>query len=126
MIKILFVDDNQSTVKVVKRKLTERGIMTLVAYEGITAIDLYAKSIKKPDIVFLDQLMPIMDGERAMQAILALNPEAKIIIMISGMVRDEVLFSLQVMSLKEKGATGLLVKPVTISNIEKKIAEFVL
>ena len=71
---ILIVDDND-----LMRTLL-RGILRSDAYlvigearNGIVALDLIEKS--KPDIVFLDVMMPEMGGLEALQAIKAKHPE---------------------------------------------------
>ena len=79
---ILIVDDND-----LMRTLL-RGILRSDAYQiigearnGIIALEFIAKS--KPDIVFLDVMMPEMGGLEALQAIKAKHPEI-IVIMITG------------------------------------------
>lgn len=64
-----------------------------------------------------------MDGEQTLVKIRKINPDVIVVIMIQSFVQDDVMFRLRLLSLKEKCAAGLIVKPVTIIGIEKKITE---
>lgn len=59
--KVLIVDDDMRTVFVLARLLTERGLKTLKADNGETALKLLDK---EPDVnlILMDIMMPIMDG----------------------------------------------------------------
>ena len=58
--KILIVDDNIMNLKVVKGMLKFNGIVPDLAEGGRQCLELAAKT--KYDIIFLDHMMPIMDG----------------------------------------------------------------
>ncbi len=60
MAKILVVDDEPDTVDLVKLVLETEGYQTSVAYNGEEALEMI--KIDKPDLVFLDIMMPKMDG----------------------------------------------------------------
>ncbi|QQT02522.1 response regulator transcription factor [Peribacillus psychrosaccharolyticus] len=68
------------------------------AENGLIAIEL-AKTLN-PDIILMDLSMPILDGIEATKAILAENPEAKIMILTSFSDKDHVIPAL------EAGASG--------------------
>ncbi|MCR4649798.1 MAG: response regulator, partial [Lachnospiraceae bacterium] len=57
---ILVVDDNEMNLKVIKNLLKRNGIVPDLALSGAEAIELVGK--KNYDIVFLDHMMPKMDG----------------------------------------------------------------
>lgn len=66
-LKILSADDNK-TNRLVFEKMTQHIDMELVfATNGQEAVDLYQSF--KPDMIFMDISMPIMDGKQATQAI---------------------------------------------------------
>jgi len=57
---ILIVDDEPGTVELVKLVLETEGYETSAAYSGSEAIENI--KTKKPDMVLLDIIMPLMDG----------------------------------------------------------------
>lgn len=63
--KILIVDDNPNNLKVLSGTLDDCNWEVLVAIDGESAIEqaIYVK----PDLIFLDVMMPIMDGFTACQ-----------------------------------------------------------
>ena len=112
---ILIVDDND-----LMRTLL-RGILRSDAYQiigearnGIIALEFIAKS--KPDIVFLDVMMPEMGGLEALQAIKAKHPEI-IVIMITGNPSAE-----NVKESIEGGAGGFIVKPFNSAKVIDTLA----
>jgi diguanylate cyclase (GGDEF)-like protein len=72
--KILIVDDNPNNLKVLSATLENCDWNILVAVDGESAIEqaIYVK----PDLIFLDVMMPIMDGFSACK-ILKNTPETK-------------------------------------------------
>ena len=107
---ILIVDDND-----LMRTLL-RGILRSDAYQiigearnGIIALEFIAKS--KPDIIFLDVMMPEMGGLEALQAIKAKHPEI-IVIMITGNPSVE-----NVKESIQGGAGGFIIKPFNSAKV---------
>jgi len=65
MPKILIVEDDQSLVKVLVKKLTQEGFEVSTAANGKIGL---ATAIKnKPDLILLDIVMPVMDGLTMLQ-----------------------------------------------------------
>ncbi|HKY79381.1 MAG TPA: response regulator, partial [Anaerolineales bacterium] len=59
-IKILVVDDDLDTVKLVGTTLEKQGYVILAAQQGVEALDIAAQ--QHPDLILLDIMMPKMDG----------------------------------------------------------------
>lgn len=57
---IMIVDDEPNTVELVKLILETEGYETSVAYSGSEALEKI--KTKKPDMILLDIMMPLMDG----------------------------------------------------------------
>ena len=57
---ILIVDDEKSIVKILAFNLKKEGYEIVVAYDGEAALAEYSK--KRPDIILLDVMLPIIDG----------------------------------------------------------------
>jgi len=77
---ILLVDDEHDVRNLGKRILTRAGYPVLTAGNGREALDIYREEQKKISLVILDLVTPEMDGHHCLEAILRLNPQAKIII----------------------------------------------
>ncbi len=77
--RILIADDLSFMRMIQKEILTERGYIVVgEAGNGMEAVERYAEL--KPDLVVLDITMPHMNGLEAMQKILKLDRNARIII----------------------------------------------
>lgn len=60
MARILVVDDDPDVLRLVEMKLRLDGIDTLVAANGVEALEVLAD--ERVDLVVLDLMMPVMDG----------------------------------------------------------------
>ncbi len=58
--KVLVVDDEPDTLELVKLVLESGGFETVLAANGMEALDKVGKA--KPDLILLDIMMPDMDG----------------------------------------------------------------
>ncbi len=103
-IKVLIVDD-LTFIKIVLRDLVTRAGFLVVgeASDGQEAVRMYED--KRPDVVLLDITMPKMDGITALKKILAIDPQARII-MCSALGQQRLI--VQAIQL---GAKDFIVKP---------------
>jgi two-component system alkaline phosphatase synthesis response regulator PhoP len=58
--KVLVVDDDAKTVELVKLYLQREGFETLIAYDGVEALNLARTG--SPDLIVLDLMLPDLDG----------------------------------------------------------------
>ena len=78
MIRAIVIDDDKDTLQLFSDLLASNGINVVgKGYNGQDAVFLYQKL--KPDVLFLDILMPVYDGIFALQRIRETNPDAKVI-----------------------------------------------
>ena len=78
MIRAVVIDDDKDTIQLFSDLLTSNGIKVVgKGYNGQDAVYLFQKL--KPDILFLDILMPVYDGIFALKKIRDADPEAKIV-----------------------------------------------
>jgi NarL family two-component system response regulator LiaR len=114
-IRVMLVDDHNVVRSGLATFLKAFDDLELTgeARNGLEAIKLCRQ--KKPDVILMDLMMPEMDGIAATQAILADNPEIKIIAMTS--FEDEQL----VQGVLAAGAISYLLKNVTSDELAKAI-----
>jgi two-component system chemotaxis response regulator CheY len=115
-LKVLLCDDSLMIIKKMGDVLRSLGVgVVQTALDGEQAVRLY--KISKPDIVFMDQVMPNKTGLEALKDIIAYNPDA-CVYMLSSMgtigKRDRAF---------QLGAKGFLQKPVSDVDIKSVIEE---
>ncbi len=111
--KILLVDDEETMVKYLSRRLIRRGFDVSVAYNGLSALE----EIKKNDfdLVLLDVLMPEMDGIETLKEIKKIKPETEVI-MLTGHASVEV--GIEGM---KAGAFNYILKPFNPNELVEEI-----
>jgi len=103
------VDDSTVTQNVVKKILTAAKYEVETANDGAMALSVY--DVFKPDLVFLDMNMPVMDGKEALKKILQTNENAKIVMLTAVEDYDSIQYCLQ------NGAVGYLIKPFEVKDL---------
>ncbi len=100
----LVVDDSAHSRILLLRLLQRSGITQVeLAVNGADGIQRYKAS--KPDMVFLDAIMPEMDGLTALREIKQIDP-VSIVVMTTSLSEKE-----KVMQFKDAGANYYLLKP---------------
>lgn len=102
---ILLVDDEESLRLLGTRTLMSKGYTVTTAGSGEEALEVYRHIGDQLDLVIMDLGMPGMGGNKAMKAILELNPRAKIIIASGYATQDQVKDAL------DSGRSGYMPKP---------------
>lgn len=108
--KILICDDS----KLIRRKLTQVlekyfEVQVFEADNGQKAVELY-ESVK-PGLVFMDIVMPVLDGVAALEAIRSFDKEAQIVMSSSSGTKEKLKRAL------EAGAIEFIQKPWTEEQI---------
>jgi DNA-binding response OmpR family regulator len=113
--RVLLVDDSPTIVALLRKLLRQNGYDTVEAGDAETGIQL-ARS-EQPDIIFLDIVLPGMDGFHALRA-LRRDPLTKAIpiIMISGNVAATEQFYVQ-----RIGADDFMKKPFSRAEVFSRI-----
>src|SRR5437660_4439455 len=74
MKKILYVEDNEANVYVLKSRLARAGYTVLIAPDGTQAVTMAAA--EQPDLILMDLSLPVLDGWEATRRIKA-APETR-------------------------------------------------
>lgn len=110
----IVVDDDFDTVEVFSEYLELKDIHVVgKGYNGKDAVDLYQKL--KPDVVFLDVLMPEYDGFYALEKIRQLNPDSKVIMVTASLTAETE------DKLNELNASSIIYKPYDIDEVVKTV-----
>lgn len=121
-VKILMAEDNDLNAEIAMVQLEELGIHITRASDGKEALKIFASNQPGTfDIIFMDIMMPKMNGYEATKAIRTLQnrPDARtipIIAMTANAFAEDVQASL------DAGMNGHLSKPIVIDEVVKTIA----
>jgi len=67
--KILYVEDNDDNIFMLKSRLTRAGLTVVVATDGAAGVTMAAS--EKPDVILMDLSLPVLDGWEATRRIKA-------------------------------------------------------
>lgn len=111
---IAIVDDTREIIEMLSKSLSRSKKYNITTYSNpITAIENIDSKI---DVVFLDIVMPQMDGLEVLEKIVTKNPSIKVIMMTASSTLDRVLKA------HKNGASHYIMKPFdSMENIEKKL-----
>jgi len=116
-IQVLIVDDHAIVRDGIRSLLSTIEDIDVVdeSATGREALNLFNRW--KPDIVLMDLVMPEMDGIQAIQAIMEVHPEAKILVLTSFATDDKVFPAIKA------GASGYLLKDSDSDELVRSIRE---
>ncbi len=111
MAKVMIVEDSNLMISVIKNFIKKSGkpIDIIEAYNGQDGVDKYKK--EKPDMVFMDIKMPMMDGITALEKIKEHDKNAKVV-MCTSLKEPE-----QEQRCKKAGCVGYITKPFSSEDI---------
>ena len=114
--KILIVDDSPVSIKIIKSCIPkDKGYELFDAANGQLGVELF-KQIK-PDMIFMDLTMPVMNGFEALQEIIKLDSRA-IVVVATADVQVKAIAKAH-----DLGAYTVVKKPPTRENIAAVILE---
>ncbi|MEK6650897.1 MAG: ATP-binding protein, partial [Bacteroidota bacterium] len=114
---VLVVDDEASLRDVASSTLETYRYRTLVAEDGVHALDLFHQHIDTIQLVVTDMMMPRMGGAELIREIRALRPDARIIVMTGMRIPDDI----QIEDIQ--AVDGVLQKPFTADDLIRTVQE---
>jgi two-component system cell cycle sensor histidine kinase/response regulator CckA len=114
---VLLVDDEADILRAMQGLLKRLNYLPVFAENGAQAVKLYES--RRPDLVLLDVNMPEMDGLECARQILAVDPEAKVVVYSGYEPSQTKLPEL----LDRKLLKGYLTKPVDIAELSRFLSE---
>ena len=101
---ILVVDDEFSTRETLKGVLEDRGYKVATAEDGLIAIEMAKKT--HFDVMFIDVVMPGIDGFKTLEGVKKIDPKTKLVMMTGHDIEDFVEKAIS------RGAFAYMSKPV--------------
>jgi CheY-like chemotaxis protein len=112
---ILVVDDDLTTLVLMRRLLMEAGYRVVAAQSGFECLDLFRSTPYTYDLVILDMTMPLLDGEETFHRLRAIRSDIPVIL-CAGFIQQEKLDRMM-----SSGLAGLLRKPVAPGEIAEHV-----
>jgi len=103
MKKILIVDDSMYNRSLLSALLRKKGFAVETAEDGVEGVEKFRTSM--PDAVFLDYIMPRMNGVQALEQMKTLSPDVRSFMLTSISSEEDVRRA------KAAGADGYILKP---------------
>lgn len=115
-LKVLVCDDAQLTRRTLKKILEGAGHLVIgEASNGVDCVKRYKEL--RPDVVFMDIVMPELDGIEAVRQIMSFDKKAKIIMCSSLAQESKAITALKL------GARDFVIKPVSADRVLNSIAD---
>lgn len=117
--KIVIIDDETEILNMLSRFLGKSGKYSVTTFSNpVVAIESLKRD--KCDLILLDIMMPQMNGLEALEKIMQLNAEQKVIMMTAYSTLDKVLKA------HKEGAVHYVMKPFdSLQALENKIVEVI-
>lgn len=110
--KVMVCDDSMFVRKTMCSVISSLGVKKIIeAADGQQAIDQYMEN--KPDLVFMDIVMPVVTGIDALQKIKEIDPTAKVIMASSIGTQNYLKAAIKA------GAADFLQKPITNDQVKQ-------
>ena len=119
VIRVLLVEDNELNAEIASFLLERHGMEVTWVQNGKRAVDEITEKPDAYDMIFMDVMMPIMDGLKATKAIRRMGSTIPILAMTANAFTDDKQKSL------EAGMNAHLTKPLQEKAIVKAIAKYV-
>ena len=109
-IKLLFVDDDKTFSKVMKKELTRMGYSVVCADCGEKAIDTFKK--RNFEVIILDIKMPGIGGLNTLKSVKEIDPEVEVIMLTGRATIESAVESMKM------GAYDYITKPCRLSELD--------
>lgn len=117
--KVLLIEDNALTRYTIKSLLDKLGHEVVAeAEDGLEAVKCFSES--KPDVVFLDLILPGKSGVEILEDLRTVDPAARIVI-VTAVEQQEI-----DRHLSDKGVSAILRKPFSFDDFKTLMKELAL
>ena len=115
--KVLFVDDEEPLVSLVRRMLEHLGYDVTTKTNSIEALDLFRSKPDQFDIVMTDLTMPFIKGDKLAQELLKIRPDIPVVLCtgFSEKISEEMA--------KKIGVRAFVLKPIVLKDMSKTVRQ---
>ncbi len=113
MKKLLIVDDETDIATSIQYVLTQEGFLTVLAHDGLKAIELV--ETEKPDLIILDLMMPGLDGLEVCRRVRSHDRRIPILMLTARTSEIDTVVGL------ELGANDYIAKPVRLRELVARV-----
>ncbi|RII25552.1 MAG: two-component system response regulator [Geobacter sp.] len=118
--RILIVDDSELVLVMARDPLEAAGYEVVTASSGIEA-NSYIFAARKPDLIILDVMLPMLDGNKKAKLLREKDFSKEIpILLLSSKGEEELRYMVS-----ESGANGFIRKPFTSEGIVARVREII-
>jgi two-component system response regulator VicR len=110
---VLIVDDEKNIVDILKFNMKEEGYETAVAYDGKAALAEYER--RKPDLILLDVMLPLLDGFEVCHRIRETDKTTPIIMLTAREEETDKVLGLDL------GADDYITKPFSVRELKARV-----
>ncbi len=110
--KILVVDDDRKTVDLIRMYMSREGYYVLTAYDGQEALEIARQ--KKPDLIILDLMLPIVSGLDVCR-ILSIEERIPMVMLTAKSTESDILLGLDL------GADDYVTKPFSPKQLMARV-----
>jgi len=110
---VLIVDDEKNIVDILKFNLKKEGFEIVTAYDGVAALDKYSQ--KRPDLILLDVMLPLLDGFEVCRRIRENDRITPIIMLTAREEETAKVFGLDL------GADDYITKPFSVRELQARV-----
>jgi len=110
---VLIVDDEKAIVDILSFNLKKEGFDVIVAYDGETALTQYA--LKRPDLILLDVMLPMLDGFEVCRSIRRGDKTTPIIMLTAREEETDKVLGLDL------GADDYITKPFSVRELQARV-----
>ena len=123
--KILLVEDNDLHLEVAQYILEDAGAEIIVARNGLESVELFEQSESDSfDVIFMDVMMPVMDGLTATKRIRKLKRKDARTVPVIAMTAN--VFNEDIIAAKEAGMNEHIAKPLDFDKLIHTLAKYFL
>jgi DNA-binding response OmpR family regulator len=115
--KVLIIDDSELALAMASDALKEAGFEVFTATNGIEANSYIFSSANRPDLIILDIMMPLLDGNKKAKLLKEKEFSRDIPIMFISSKSEDELIKL----VADSGVDGYICKPFTAEGIVKSV-----
>ena len=112
---ILLIDDEEGVIEVCSEMLENLGYKVKAVTDGIQAIEVLKSGDSNIDLVILDMVMPIINGQQTFEKIRKIDPDIKILV-CSGYTKED-----KIQKMIEQGCNEYILKPFDVAVLSEKL-----